>query len=301
MKLAAFVRNVNCALFAIAGLATALMPTVLYLKYNSQRGSELTDAVVLLIIAVLGVIVVVSAFWAYRKADNEVPLIFWLVIVGNMAPSIPPTVRQALMACPPPATGCAVMGSAPWWQITVGLVGTTIAAFAIWTECQGVPRSSLELKPNEKRLKLISATLAFIASALFVWTFYDNYTHTFASEIKDAFERGKMVGQGSIPIGGHDYVRPSEATITFAGALVALMAAAGAIQGSYRWLLYAWPFILGLIAFDLAEEAGSTSDWSYRDFTEKYVWFTLFVLGCGGFILAWRSRQHVMRPSGSAH
>ncbi len=287
-------RIANCALFAVAGFLMAAMPTVGNLMFRSSVPEDvvLPDMAGVLIVVIPGAIALASAIWAFRKADNEIPLLLWLAVLGTLAPSIPPTLMQAFMACPPPAVSCGMAGSMPWWSISIVLIGVTVTALAVWAEQKREKQIVVDHAARKKKLRLLGAALALIASALFIWTFYDLYTQTLMDAIKAAFERGRIAGQGRVSIGGGDISRPSETVTLFIGAMAALMAAAAALAGSYRWLLYSWPFLLGLIFFESASaaEAIGAFGWPYRDVTEKYVWFTLFFLICGGGVLAWRGR-----------
>jgi hypothetical protein len=298
MNWTVLVRYVNCALFAVAGFLMVAMPTVRNLMQHFPEDVVHPDMVAVLALAIPGAIVLASTIWAFRKADNEIPLLLWLALLGALAPSLPPTLRQAFMACPPPAVSCGVAGSMPWGSILIGLIGTTAAAAAVCAAHKREPQIIVEQAALKKKLRLFGAALALIVSALFVWTFYDHYTHTLMDAVKAAFERGKIVGQGQVPIGGSDFFEPSETITLFIGAMVALMAATAALQGSYRWLLYTWPFLLGLISYEFAAAADAIGafGWPYRDFTERYVWFALFFLCCGGSVLAWHGTRRTTTP-----
>lgn len=292
------VRYVNWAFFALAGALMVVMPLVTYFRYSLQRNADYLDPpdlVGLLVFVVPGIIVLSLAIWSFRKADTEVPLLFWLVVLGNLAPSIPPTVSQFFMDCPPPATFCRAAGSAPPGPVIIDVIGMAVATLAFWMERKRKPQMAAQHVARKRKLKLLGAALALIASALFVWTFYDHYTHTLMDAVKAAFERGKTVGRGAVLMGGGDFFGTSEAVTLFMGAMAALMAATAAIQGSYRWLFWTWPFLLGLISYELIDAAGAIGafGWPYRDFTEKYVWFALFLLCCGGLVLAWRGRPSI--------
>src|SRR5215469_8253078 len=127
MKRTAIVRYANCALFGALSLTLIVAPLWLFGIYAGQKGFDLRllPGVIITVIttAVPAAATLAAIFWSYRRADTGVLFLLWIVVLGNIAPYVPPTIRQVIMYCPPPAISCGIVGSMPWWLLLLCLAG----------------------------------------------------------------------------------------------------------------------------------------------------------------------------------
>jgi hypothetical protein len=286
MNLSASARNISCILLAGPALF-ALKASIRGLIDGASKEPRLILVIAATIAITLSLAALGTAFLAFRRKDAGYLLPFWTFAAGAAAPFVPPTIRRAVMSCPPPAISCGVVGAASWPILIACFTGLALAYFAVASEHVSPKSTYAALTATAQRWKVISAALALVASALLIWLHYD----LGARELKDAIdnavaaERARAAGKFLV---GDIVDGPSEALTIFMGLVITLTVGGASFRGSIRWLKFLWPFVLGLISFPLTGALDSIGSfgWAYRNFAEKYAWFALLGIFCLGFLTA---------------
>src|SRR6266436_6589101 len=148
------------ALFVIGGFLWAL---IFRGRIIFEPGSLI--AVPIIIAPFLTALGVVS--FAFRRKRAELLLPLWAFALGVAAPFVRPTILELVTPCPPPATQCGFVGSAPWPILLVGFVGAVLACYASWAESHEHRQPNNQLTPIGNRLRAFGASLALIAGMMF--------------------------------------------------------------------------------------------------------------------------------------